>query len=135
MADDFSSDAPGRAQAASADPRASGAQDAAGTGQLPERGVPFTQYFLPRGRSERVRIERPAEIEALASDFIAAGGWYECEILTTGHVSLTACFRVDDEPQDIVCKVCANGPQVPVKVDELVRASVAQAASLAKAES
>jgi hypothetical protein len=98
-----------------------------------QRGIHFTRYLLPHGRRRAERIERSEEIEALAQQFIAAGGWYECEILTTGHISLTACLNVDDEPQDIVCKVCANGPQVPAKVDELVRASVTQAAALSKA--
>lgn len=84
----------------------------------------FTQYILPHGRREPVSIERPDEIEALAKQFIDSGGRYECEVLTTGHVSLTAVHTVDDEEQDVAIEVCANGPDVPVRVDQLVRKSI-----------
>ncbi len=87
--------------------------------------IPFTQYLLPHGRKRAEYIDRPTEIEALADAFIKRGGWFECEILTTGHVSLTACAIVDDEPQDIEMIVCPNGPEIPVRVDELVRKAAA----------
>lgn len=85
--------------------------------------IPFTQYILPNGRRREETIERPAEIEAIASRFIESGGKYECEVLTTGHVSLTAVKEVDGEPQDVEIIICNNGPDIPVKVDELVRRS------------
>lgn len=87
--------------------------------------IEFTQYILPRGRKEPVSIDRPSDIEALADKFIASGGWYEAEILTTGHVSLTACAHVNDEPQDIEIEVCSNNDAVPEAVDRLVRKSIA----------
>jgi hypothetical protein len=86
--------------------------------------IPFTQYLLPDGRKRAEVISRPADIEALAKKFIASGGRYECEMLRTGHVSLTAVAEVDGEEDDIECIVCNNGPDVPAKVDELVRRSV-----------
>lgn len=90
--------------------------------------IPFTQYLLPNGKKREERIERPAEIEALARQFIEAGGRYECEMLTTGEVSLTAVYAVDDEPEDVEIEVCQNGPDVPLRVDDLVRRSVAHVA-------
>jgi len=62
----------------------------------------------------------------MAERFIVAGGRYECEELTTGHVSLTAVHELDGENQDIAIEVCLNGPAVPGKVDELVRRSIAR---------
>jgi len=85
--------------------------------------ISFTQYMRPDGRRVSVTIDRPAEIEALADHFLASGGRYECEHLTTGHVSLTAVKMVDDEMADVEIEVCANGPTVPDAVDRLVRAS------------
>ena len=52
--------------------------------------IPFTQYLLPNGQRRAQQIDRPADIESLAEKFIASGGRYECEVLTTGHVSFTA---------------------------------------------
>lgn len=87
--------------------------------------IPFTQYILPDGRKREEAIERPAEIEALADKFIKAGGRYECEILRTGEVSLTAVFCDDDgDEQDVEIEVCANGPAVRDAVDALVHRSV-----------
>lgn len=94
-------------------------------GKAPEADIPFTQYLLPHGRRRAERIARPVEIADLAQQFIAAGGRYECEILTTGHVSLTAVMDVDDEPQDVEIVLCQNGPGIPDAVDRLVRASIA----------
>src|SRR5262245_42972124 len=84
----------------------------------------FLQYLRPNGQRRDVEIERPPEIEAMAERFIAAGGRYECEELRTGHVSLTAAYEVDGEYQDIASQLCHNGPAVPGRVDNLIRASI-----------
>jgi hypothetical protein len=84
-------------------------------------GIPFTQYLLPDGRRRPQWIERPADIETLAAQFIAAGGRYECEMLTTGEVSFTA---MNDEDETVAIEVCQNGPDVPLKVDQLIRNSM-----------
>lgn len=83
--------------------------------------IPFTQYLRPNGRPRETGIDRPADVEALAERFIASGGWFEAEVLSTGDVSLTACAIVDDEPQDIDIEIAPNGPEVPQAVDRLVR--------------
>jgi hypothetical protein len=90
--------------------------------------IPFTQYLRPDGRTRDEWIDgRPPEIEQLAQQFIAAGGKFEAEVLTTGYVSLTAVFEMNDEMEDIAIRVVPNGPEVLTAVDELVREAVERA--------
>ena len=79
--------------------------------------IPFTQYLLPDGRKRYELVDRPQEIEDIANSFIANGGKFECEILTTGHVSFTAC-KFD---RDVEIEICTNGPDVLEAIDRLVR--------------
>ena len=81
--------------------------------------IPFTQYLRPDGRKQSVEVERPDDIERLAQEFIAAGGYFECEELTTGQVSLTA-GHPSCEAGDMAIVICENGPSVPGAVDKLV---------------
>lgn len=82
--------------------------------------IPFTQYLLPHGRRKAAEIERPEDIEAIAQKFIESGGRYECEVLTTGHVSLTAVKEVDGEEDDVAIAICQNEPGlIGAKVDEV----------------
>lgn len=83
--------------------------------------IPFTQYLLPNGRTRAESVDRPQEIEDLARQFMKRGGRFEAEILTTGHVSITACIEIGGEPTDIAIRVVANGPAVLDAVDEVVR--------------
>ena len=84
--------------------------------------ISFTQFLLPHGERRQTRIERPAEIEALAETFIKSGGRFESEMLgDLETVSLTAVHKVDGEDNDIACEVCKNGPDIPDAVDRLVR--------------
>jgi len=87
--------------------------------------IPFTQYLLPDGHQRPTSVKRPPDIEELAKKFIASGGKYECEALTTGEVSLTAVMTIEGEPQDIAQQICPNGPSVLEAVDKLVQDSVA----------
>lgn len=86
--------------------------------------IPFTQYLLPDGQRRDESIDRPEDIEALARQFIDAGGRYECEILTTGEVSLTAVIDTGDGEEDAEIEICQNAPGVGAAVDRLVSASV-----------
>lgn len=88
------------------------------------KGIPFTQYLRPNGRKSPQWIERPAQIEEAAKKFIAAGGYYESELLITGEASLTAVKVIDGEPQDIAIKIVPNGPTVCEAVDALVLESL-----------
>lgn len=83
----------------------------------------FTQYMRPDGRKVPVEIDCSEEIEALAGEFIAAGGYFECEHLRTNHASLTA-GHPDAEQGDIAIELVPNGPKVPEAVDRLVRKAI-----------
>jgi hypothetical protein len=83
--------------------------------------IPFIEYRLPNGSQHPCSIERPFDVEALAANFMRAGGRFECEILRTGQVSLTAVAEVDGEAQDIDIEIVRNGPDVGPAVDKLVR--------------
>jgi hypothetical protein len=82
--------------------------------------IPFTQYLRPDGERRAVEIDMPPKVEAMAKTFIEFGGYFECEELTTGHVSLTACHP-DCEAGDCAIEVVPNGPEVPDAVDRLVK--------------
>ena len=86
--------------------------------------IEFTQFVLPRGERKPTRIERSPEIETLAEKFIAGGGWFECEVLRTGHVSLTACMNRKNGDNDLEIEVVPNGPGIGEAVDRLVQRAV-----------
>lgn len=79
--------------------------------------IPFTQYLRPDGRRTAVTIDRPAEISDLAEQIIKAGFRFECEHLSTGHVSFTIAGEDDDADIEVV----TNGPDVPVAIDRMVK--------------
>lgn len=79
--------------------------------------IPFTQYLRPNGKMVDVFIDRPRDIELKAQEIIAKGFRFECEELTTGHVSLT----ISDDEKDHAIKICMNGPLVPETVDKLIK--------------
>lgn len=79
--------------------------------------ISFTQYLRPDGRPVPVSIDRPADIADKAERICSRGFRFECEHLTTGHVSLTIAGPDDDEDIEVV----ANGPDVPEAVDRLVK--------------
>ena len=72
-------------------------------------GIPFTRFHRPDGRRTQDFLEGTGEeTERLADDFIKRGGWFEVEVLTTGQVSLTACWRFPHGGDDIEIEICAN---------------------------
>lgn len=81
--------------------------------------IPFTQYLRP-GTSftgcKPVAIDRPDHVADKAKQIIAAGYRFECEILTTGEVSLT----ITDDEADHAIEVVPNGPGMGEAVDRLV---------------
>ncbi len=80
--------------------------------------IPFTQYLYPFGDNQPVTIERPDNIELLATKVIASGGYFEIEMLeNTREISITAAFK----DEDIACEVCENGPPVLEAVDKVVQ--------------
>lgn len=86
---------------------------------VPEPGIPFTQYLLPRGERQSVTIQRPPAVEAQARAVIAAGMRFEAEMLSDYRtVSLTVVGP--DDAGDVAIVLVSNGPGVPAAVDQLV---------------
>ncbi len=79
--------------------------------------IPFTQYILPYGRKEAVSIHCRANIEEKAKHIIKNGYRFECEILTTGKVSLTI---TNDEDGDVAIEIAPDSLAVPIAVETLI---------------
>lgn len=79
--------------------------------------IQFTQYLMPHGRKDTVRIDRPADIAAKANAIFEAGYSLGCEMLSDYR---TISLTVEDEDGDFDIEVCANGPEVPAAVDRLI---------------
>ncbi len=84
--------------------------------------IPFTQYLLPDGRRQATSIEMDDSISNAADALIKKGYRFECEILTTGDISIT-CVDPKDTG-DIAIAICENGPEVPATVEKVVRQAV-----------
>lgn len=79
--------------------------------------IPFTQYMRPDGRPMQTSIVVRRDIYEKAKDIINQGNVFECEVLTTGQISLTI---TDPEEGDIAIRVVSNGPEVVQAVYSLV---------------
>ena len=83
----------------------------------------FTQYLLPLGEQRRVSVDRPEEIGRLAEAVTKAGYHFECEMLTTGEVSLTCEGPDPNDAEEIIVlssRIVENGPPVIEAVDAVV---------------
>ena len=79
--------------------------------------IPFTQYLLPDGRKKSVSVDRSPRVNALAHALIDKGFVFECEVLSTGQVSVT----ISDGEDDVEIKVVRNDPDVGPAVDAMVK--------------
>jgi hypothetical protein len=79
--------------------------------------INFIQYMRPDGRQHATFINRSPEIEKMAIE-IEDGipGNFACEVLMSGHVSLT--YETADDDLDI--EVCKNCVGVGDAVDRLI---------------
>lgn len=86
--------------------------------------VEFTEYVLPNGRRRQVFIDCPDYVAAAAEELHRRGYRFECETLTTGHVSLTIVGPTgpvdEDDEGDVAIEVVPNGPSVLDAVDRLI---------------
>lgn len=83
--------------------------------------MPFTQHLLPDGRKREVWIDMDASVGETAQYLIDCGCRFECELLRTGEVSLTA--ELDDEDGEtrvLAMEILPNGPGVRAAVERLV---------------
>ncbi len=88
-----------------------------------KRPVPFIRAY-PDGTRGLSEIERPVEIHALATKFIAHGGRYLIAAIGDGTVELVAAMPGDDDIVKVASHKVPNGHALPAAVDDLVRASV-----------
>lgn len=91
--------------------------------------MPKVMVFIkPHGRQEEAVVQRPAEIEALAERFIAAGGRYTVEPECGNATSYCAEFMVDGETMDIAQELGFDSDPPLVEhfaaFDQVVRDSV-----------
>lgn len=84
-----------------------------------QAGIPFVQHLMPDGRTQSVWIERPLDVERRASDLIAAGFSFHCEMLRD---YCTCSFTIEhaDCDCDLACELAKNGPDVLSAVDKLI---------------
>lgn len=78
--------------------------------------IQFTQYLLPNGKRKLTSIERPQNVWEEAEEILKAGYRFECEMLTTGHVSLT----IAGKNTDVEIEICRNDAEVPKAVDRII---------------
>ena len=88
--------------------------------------IPFTQFLRPDGRTKTISIDRPDTVAAVARTILDQGYRFECEVLTTGDVSLTI---TNDDDGDVDVEVTKNGPGlIGEAVDRLItRFAIARA--------
>lgn len=79
--------------------------------------ISFTQYLMPHGRKDTVRIDRPEDIAAKAAIIASAGYTLACEMLSDFQ---TISLTVENDDGDFDIEICANGPDVPAAVDRLI---------------
>ena len=81
-------------------------------------GIEMTQFIAPNGERKTFLVERPEDIEAKAGEIIDAGYKFECEVLTTGQVSLTIADPSEGEDVDI--EVTVNDSSVNESLDRMI---------------
>ena len=81
------------------------------------RAIPFTQYIAPTGRPKQVSIEVQDCVADKAETIIKRGFAFECEVLSTGQVSLTV---TDPDEGDLDIEVVSNGPGVREAVERMI---------------
>ena len=83
--------------------------------------IEFTQYILPNGRKELIKIDRGPAYDKKASALRKAKCRFEAEILRTGEVSLT-CEQEESDGNwlTLSIEVVPNGPGILEAVDRLI---------------
>ena len=81
--------------------------------------VQFTQYLRPHGKRQLIEIDLDEATEKKAQEIKAAGLCFECEVLGD---DITCSFTVTDGLRgvDVDIRLATNGPEVPIKVAELI---------------
>jgi len=89
--------------------------------------IPFIYVYANGSHLSQVvtEIDRPAEIQLLADNFIARGGRYVITKFVDDTVQAQAVvLGLDDKPHPLATQVCPDGPLLLGAIDRLVRESV-----------
>jgi hypothetical protein len=102
---------------------------------MTKHSIPFTQFLRPDGRQKETFFD--TDDEELADMGNDLAGKYNCRLeieeLMNGTVSMTV--EKDDEDGDVFIlahELCHNGPEVPRRVDALIRKAWQQVAKSKK---
>jgi len=89
-----------------------------------QESIEFTQFLLPNGRREQVRIPVDKEIYGLASQLTTKGYRFEIEVLRTGHVSMEVCRETEEGEAEVLAnEIVPNGPEIPEAVNRMIRSA------------
>lgn len=95
-----------------------------------QKGIPFIRVYPDKSLKGEV-IERPPEVELLASVFISRGGRYLIAVLSSNEVRMAAVIEgADGDPLELAAETAPNGVMLPLAIDRLVRAGMAKMATL-----
>ena len=95
-----------------------------------QKGIPFIRVFPDKSLKGQI-IERPQEIELLASVFISRGGRFLIAVLPNDQVRAAAVVEgIDGDPIELAVETVPNGVMLPGAIDRLVRAGVAAMGTL-----
>ncbi len=84
--------------------------------------VPFTQYLRPNGDRREGGFDCSPEVEEVARRLLEQGVHFDAEVLSTGHLSLTAEKDDLDDPVLAIAVFAQRSPeQVLGRVEQLVR--------------
>ena len=78
----------------------------------------FTQFMFPSGTPKTVSTTMPDEIEQLASELSANGCSFEIECHPLTQAVFADCLFQGEE---LANGLCANGPDVPAMLVQMVR--------------
>lgn len=87
--------------------------------QFRDLGIPFTQYLRPHGTPRMQYIRRPDSIVEMAKELLSEGFYFDIEELNCGTISMTVMKKGWEETVSI--RLSSNGPEVPVRVDDLIQ--------------
>lgn len=80
--------------------------------------ITFTQFLMPHGEQKTVSCDGMSpELEAIHNSLIAKGCRGECEMLSTGMISMTYEYKEDCT---IAIEVCSNGPETMEALKRLI---------------
>ena len=85
--------------------------------------IPFTQFIPPYGQKRPIEIQMLPEVCEKADQIIEAGYRFTAENLSIGGL-VSFCIEGYDprigEDNDCAGTLCANGPLVPEKIQEMI---------------